>query len=526
VRRGRQGRGVARGAIGLLALFSVACGTRLDESMIRAAAGLGEVSSSLASPGLGSGGGVTPDASLAAPNTAPTSAPAVDGASSAGATAAAGGSGATTSVAGQTAQTGASKVVQGRSAAGGATAGGGSAASGGATAGAAVPGRPGAAAGAAPTGPSALGGGPAPATGAAGSPVVLGHIGDYSGVVGTVLKGSDVTAQVVARHINDNGGLNSHPVKVITADAGGDPSRALSLARDMVETKGAIAFVGNMWVFSGAGARDYLEARKIPVIGGDSTTPVWNQSPMYFPVGGSEAAVATGALDSLVQRNKTKIGLLYCVEAEQCKIWQETAEKRAAKAGAQIVYRAQVSLAQPDFTAECLGAQRNGADGVMAGVDGPSIRRLAKACSQQGYRPLYVTANLAVIESIAQDPALDGLIAPIQTFPYMADDLPGAKEYAAAIKRYAPTLASSPATSLVWVSGALLRQVSRALPPSPKPADFLAGLYQVKNDSLGGLTGALTYVEGKPTSDIPCYFLIQVAGGHFTAPDGSQSHCF
>ena len=521
--RGRQWGVVARGAVGLLALFTAACGTRLEEAKIRAAAGLGEASRSVASPELGGGGGVAPDASLAVPAVAP----AGGGSSSVGAAAVAGGSGATTSVAGQTAQTGASKVVQGRSAAGGATAGGGSAASGGATAGAAVPGRPGAAAGAAPTGPSALGGGPAPATAAAaGSPVVLGHIGDYSGVVGTVLKGSDVTAQVVARHINDTGGLNGHPVKVITADAGGDPSRALSLARDLVEAKGAIAFVGNMWVFSGAGARDYLEARKIPVIGGDSTTPVWNQSPMYFPVGGSEAAVATGALDSLVQRNKTKIGLLYCVEAEQCKIWQETAEKRAAKAGAQIVFRAQVSLAQPDFTAECLGAQRNGADGVMAGVDGPSIRRLAKACSQQGYRPLYVTANLAVIESIAQDPALDGLIAPIQTFPYMADDLPGAKEYAAAIKRYAPTLASSPATSLVWVSGALLRQVSRALPASPKPADFLAGLYQVKNDSLGGLTGALTYVEGKPTSDIPCYFLIQVAGGHFTAPDGSQSHCF
>lgn len=522
--RGRQWSGAARGAIGLLILFTGACGTRLEDAKIRAAAGPGEASRPVASPGLVGGGGVAPDASLAGPAVAP----AAGGSSSAGATAVTGGAAATPSVAGQTAQAGPLKAVRAGSAAGGATTGGGSAAAGGAMAGgSASPGPPGAAAGAAPTGPSAPGGGPAPATAAAaGSPVVLGHIGDYSGVVGTVLKGSDVTAQVVARHINDTGGLNGHPVKVITADAGGDPSRAVSLARDLVEAKGAIAFVGNMWVFSGAGARDYLEARKIPVIGGDSTTPVWNQSPMYFPVGGSEAAVATGALDSLVQRNKKKIGVVYCVEAEQCKIWQETAEKRAAKAGAQIVYRAQVSLAQPDFTAECLGAQRNGAEGLMAGVDGPSIRRLARACSQQGYRPQYVTANLAVIESIAQDPALDGLIAPIQTFPYMADDLPGAQEYQAAIKRYAPTLASSPATSMVWVSGALLRQVSRALPASPKPADFLAGLYQVKNDSLGGLTGALTYVEGKPTPDIPCYFLIQVAGGHFTAPDGSRSHCF
>src|SRR5947207_12794878 len=62
-------------------------------------------------------------------------------------------------------------------------------------------------------------------------------------------------AQVVARYVNDHGGLNGHPMQVVTGDAGGDPARALSIVRDMVENKGAIALMGNLWVFSGTGDR-------------------------------------------------------------------------------------------------------------------------------------------------------------------------------------------------------------------------------------------------------------------------------
>ena len=51
-------------------------------------------------------------------------------------------------------------------------------------------------------------------------------------------------AQVVARYVNDNGGLNGHPVRVIVADDGGDPARALSLVRDLVENQSAVAFMG------------------------------------------------------------------------------------------------------------------------------------------------------------------------------------------------------------------------------------------------------------------------------------------
>ncbi|MGH9035888.1 MAG: ABC transporter substrate-binding protein, partial [Acidimicrobiia bacterium] len=362
---------------------------------------------------------------------------------------------------------------------------------------------------------------------AAGAPIVLGHIGDYSGLIGTLMKGGNVMAQVVARSINDRGGLDGHPVQVVTGDAGGDPSRALSLARDMVENKGAVAFLGTLMVFSGYGPRDYLEERKIPIIGGDGTTDVWFKSPMYFPSAASFPSLSLGALKGLVGLGKKKIALFHCVEAEQCKTWHDTAVAKASSVGAEIVYEAQVSLAQPDFTAECIQAQRSGAEGVMAGVDAPSVARMARACNQQGFKPQYMTASLAVIESVAKDPNLDGLMAPVGTFPHMADDLPATKEYQAAIQQYAPSVVSSPAVATVWTAGALLREVSKQLPDGKVTgADFLPGLYSIKGNTLGGLMGPLTLNEGAPASEVRCVFFIKVAGGRFTAPDGSKQQCF
>jgi branched-chain amino acid transport system substrate-binding protein len=294
----------------------------------------------------------------------------------------------------------------------------------------------------------------------------------------------------------------------------------------MVEHKGVVAFLGNIWILSANGARDYLERHKIPVIGGDGLLAVWFESPMYFPTSLSMPYFSLGALGQLVGLNKRKVAVTYCAETQVCKVWRDVAVANAQRMGAEIVYEVQVSLAQPDFTAECIQAQRHGADGVMSGVDGPSTSRFARACAQQGYRPQYTSASLAIIESIAKDPNLDGMRAVVGNFPYMADDLPAVREYQAARQRYAPTLESSPTTATVWTAGALLREVGRQLPSGAiSSADFFPGLYTIKADTLGGLVGPLTFSEGKPAAEVRCVFSIKIEGRRFTAPNGSQQAC-
>ena len=370
--------------------------------------------------------------------------------------------------------------------------------------------------------PSAPGATPAPTTG---STIVIGNVGDYSGIVGSVLHEGGPMAQVVGRHINDTGGLNGHPVKMLVADAAGDPSRALSIVRDMVENKGVVAFMGNLWVLSASGARSYLEQKKIPAIGGDVSTALWFQSPMFFPQASSFPTMAVGSVKTMADLGHKKIALAYCAEVEACKIYHDEGTGRAASVGAQIVYTAQVSLAQPDYTAECLQAQRSGAQALMLGVDSTALSRFARSCFQQGFKVPIVTASLATIASTTKDPNLDGLRSPVGTFPFVANDLPAEREYAAAIARYAPTIEQSGSTSAVWVSGALLREVSKALPDTVTSADFLKELYRIKNNTLGGIAPPLTFNEGKPAPDVTCYFIQQIVGGKFTAPQGSKQTC-
>ena len=514
-------RNLGRHAMPWLAALAAAvlvagCGTRLNDSTIEQAASRTVVISptpdgaAAAASGTSAGGdplagaGVTGEATGAGSGAA-----ASTGGASAGS--AAGQAGAASAGAGQTAATGGSAARASTGRGSGTAPASGAASSAAAGADPSVPGTP-----AAPGAP------PGPANG---STIVLGNVGDYSGIVGSVLHEGGPMAQVVARNINDNGGLNGHPVKVLVADAGGDPARALSIVRDMVENKGVIAFVGNLWVLSASGARSYLEQKKIPAIGGDVATALWFQSPMFFPQASSFQTMAVGSVKTMADLNNKKIALAYCAEVEACKIYHDAGTSRAASVGGQIVYTAQVSLAQPDYTAECLQAQRSGAQALMLGVDSTALSRFVRSCFQQGFKVPIVTASLATIASTTKDPNLEGLLSPVGTFPFVANDLPGEREYAAAIARYAPTIEQSGSTSAVWVSGALLREVSKSLPATVTSADFLQGLYQIQGNTLGGIAPPLTFVEGKPAPDFTCYFLQKIVGGKFTAPQGSKQIC-
>jgi branched-chain amino acid transport system substrate-binding protein len=505
-------------------LLVAGCGTRLNDAAIRTAAGVGgagagEAAAGTPAPGTSDSGTVSDTGAAAVSANASTG-----GGTVAAATPAAGGS--VSPVAGATsgANPGAARTSAGATAAGTATQAKGSArpaAGSAASSGAATPGAPTPGAGAAPAG-----GAPA----ASKPPVVIGNIGDYSGIIGTLMKGGNVMAAVVARYVNEHGGLDGHPMQVVTGDAGGDPARALSLVRDMVENKNVVALMGNLWVFSANGPRQYLEEHKVPVIGGDGTTRVWDQSPMYFSSGSPYPAMAMGAMKGLADLGHKKQAIIYCVEAEQCGAWRDIAKKHAAEQGVEIVYEAQVSLAQPDFTAECIQAQRNGATGIQSAIDGPSIARLAKACAQQGYKPQYMGISLAIIDSISSEPALEGLMAPQGNFPFTSASTPAEAEYQAIRQQYAPSLANSPAVATVWAAGALLREAVKgaALPAGKVTSrDFLNGLYTIKDDNLAGLSGTpLTFVEGQqPKKLVNCLFYIRLTGAKWTAPYGSKSIC-
>lgn len=380
-------------------------------------------------------------------------------------------------------------------------------------------------AGAAPATRAPGGAGPGPATG---SPIKIGNIGTYSGVLGAIFSGGQPTAQSFARWLNARGGLNGHPIEIVTADDGADPARYLALVKQMVEQQGVIAFMGNLGPFSANGAQDYLEQRRIPVIGGEVINAVWTSSPMHFPQATAIEFIERALPKLGVDQGHKKFGILYCGESTLCTQGAAVLDGGGAvrDAGGEVVYSAQVSLAQPDFTAECLQAKSKGVDVIVVGADGNTLSRAANSCAQQGYRPQWITLSLAIVDSIASNRNLTGASASIGTFPWVATDIDAANEFRAAMKQYSPNTGLSAAASAVWTSGLLLQAAGVNLPKdNPTSQHLLEGLWSLKNDNLGGAAPPLTFTRDQPAPPATCFFVMALKDGAWSAPQGSMLSC-
>jgi len=393
----------------------------------------------------------------------------------------------------------------------------------------------------APTGASAPGGGaaaPAPggttpgtgtSTAAPGSALLLAQVGTWSGPIGSAFKDLITGARVWVSDVNARGGVAGHPIQLVVADDGGDPARYQSLLKEMVETRGAFAFVGNDGVFTGPAGKDYLEAKRVPVVGGDLVNPVWTGSAMYFPEGTTltEIAVAVPVANARFSTKK-KVGILTCQEVEACRVASRVWPEYSKKLGLEVVYTAQASVAQPDFTAECIGARNAGAEVMQLALDASTLVRWGKACNQLGFKPQVIVPSAAIEAKLQGDTAggiFEGLIGAINNAPFMVSDQPGPAAFQAAMAKYAGGAPISLSTLQGWASGKLFEKAGTALGPQPTRDQLLNGLWGVQNETLGGLAPPLTFVRDKPSPPVPCFFVIKITDKKFTAPNGSQQVC-
>ena len=380
---------------------------------------------------------------------------------------------------------------------------------------------------AAGTGGAAAPGGPATAATPPGGcpapcgPVIVGHVGSYSGVFSGFANGFRAV-EAWAGLMNERGGVDGHPVRVIVAEDGGDPARHLALVRQLVEEQGAIAFVGCFCPTTGAAAVDYLNKKRVPVIGGNPSVNYYDRSPMHFPqtsmADGYVRMWAASTAELAVPQKKSTVAILACSEIQVCKDEANGVPKHAPDFGMKVVYSAQASLAAPDYTAECLAARNAGADVFMLAFDPNSYPRVARSCSSVGYKPLF-SLVADVTNGTAQIDVMEGAFVgnPVRAWTDLGH--PGVAEMHRAFKLHARGGEVDNTAGLEWVSAKLFERAIRGrLSPAPTSEDVLKGLWSVKNDNLGGLTAPLTFTEGVPDKPFACWSLVVVSGRKWTSP--------
>jgi branched-chain amino acid transport system substrate-binding protein len=365
------------------------------------------------------------------------------------------------------------------------------------------------------------------------SPIKIGEVGGWTGLVSNILLPTRTAMQVWVKDTNARGGVACHPIQLFQADDGGDPSRAAADIQDLVQNKGVVALVGNQVTLSMAGFRSKAEQLHVPAVGGDLLTYDWFQSPMMFPQGGDLTGDVLGAVKVQASRGHKKVGMIYCVEAKTCSDAAGIMDRQVSKTGASLVYKTQVSITQTDFSAECQAAKSAGADQVLLAMDGSSISRIMKSCKALSYTPAIATSPIAVGSTVTSDPNVTAVSLSVgaATTPWTQAVTAAEKRYHQAMATYAPGMPIDGATNVAWVSGELFARAITSLGAAGAGTItselVLKGLGTIKNDNLDGLTLPLTFKPGQTTSPVkPCYFPALLDGSGWHAPSGQQYFCF
>ncbi|HVW32464.1 MAG TPA: ABC transporter substrate-binding protein [Acidimicrobiia bacterium] len=362
------------------------------------------------------------------------------------------------------------------------------------------------------------------------SPVVVASVGLYSGPLATQATGPVMLgAQIWVKSINARGGLNGHEVKLVVYDDGGDPARHRAEVQEAVETRKAIALLGNGEAVSGEGSVDYLRAKRIPDIGQDTGGSWYYSSPFYFPQTTSGLALIRFLVPSYagrtIPKGLDKLGILYCTEVSGCDQGQKIMADEGARVGYKVVYRARVSLAQPDYTAECLAARNAGVEVFATIMDLNSMGRLAASCNRQAFKPVYGITTHAATPSLAHLPGMETAIGNANMYPYFLTDSPAIQEFHAALRTYAAQVEASMGIEQGWVAGKLLERAARNLPEPPTNEALLDGLYSIRDDDLGGLTSPLTFTRDKNPPEVSCWWDIEVHDGQWALSADRSRHC-
>jgi branched-chain amino acid transport system substrate-binding protein len=367
-----------------------------------------------------------------------------------------------------------------------------------------------------------------PSSTATGTPFKIGFICSCSGAAAAQLAKEGDVIKAWASDANAKGGINGHPVTVTVLDDANSPPQAALAAKKLVSQHVMAILDGSL---QDAAFEKTVAAAGVPVLGALTVQSVYFTNPDFFPSGAVLPAVILGQVIEANKASLKHMGVTYCSEVPVCAQLVGLVQGSVAAVGGGLQVSGQaVSMTAPSYTAPCLALKTGGADNMFAAVTAPVVVRIVDACAQQGYKPVQVNQTTTALRNWLKDPNLQGPILLASQAPWIATSIPAIKEYTDAMDKYVPGLTSAEdfGADLLspWIAGKLFEAAAKAgnLTPSSTSADVKKGLYALKNETLGGLTGPLNYTPGKPSFP-SCYWVVSIKDGQFTTPQGTNFIC-
>jgi branched-chain amino acid transport system substrate-binding protein len=296
--------------------------------------------------------------------------------------------------------------------------------------------------------------------------VKVGHIGIYSGPVGSFGDDLSYAGRAVLQSINDAGGINGRKLEVLVRDDAWDGTKGMNAARDLVERQKVFAICCIMSVNTSDPLTPYLDEKKVPHVGADGWGEPQYKGEWTFPV--SASAVTEAHMLAKYQAEKQgakRVAILY-INNPTGRAFVKAYDQVIKKFGGEVVFSQPATFDDPGTTTFIAQARTSEIDTISTYLDPGIFARMVREAAAQNYKPKNAFSGAAGlyfgVTPNFTGPHAEGTIA--ATHWVTTDtDTPGVRTYKALVEKYYPKIDHSTWTKAGYVGANIFGNTLKAL---------------------------------------------------------------
>ena len=296
--------------------------------------------------------------------------------------------------------------------------------------------------------------------------IKVGHIGIYSGPVGSFGDDLSYAGRAKLQEINDSGGINGRKLDVLVRDDAWDGTKGMNAARDLVEREHIFAFCCIMSVNTSDPLTPYADEHKIPHVGADGWGEPQYKGVWTFPV--SASAVAEAHMLAKYQAEKQaakRIAILY-INNPTGRAYVKAYDDVIKKFGGQVVFSQPATFDDPGTTTFIAQARTQNIDTISTYLDPGIFTRMVREAAAQNYKPKNAFSGAAglyfQVTPNFTGPNGEGTIAATH-WETNDQDTPGLRAYKATVEKYYPKIDHSTWTKAGFVGASIFGNALKSL---------------------------------------------------------------
>jgi branched-chain amino acid transport system substrate-binding protein len=277
------------------------------------------------------------------------------------------------------------------------------------------------------------------------------RIGNISPITGPINYASQISATAMAymNKINDEGGINNRKIVFIRKDDAFDPSKTVTLTRELVETDRVLLLCITLGTSGNLAVKDYIDRKQIPqlfIISGLDAFYDPVKAPWILP-GIPKYSLEGKILANYLIRNRpdASVAAIYLNTDGNKSAYNGFRNGLDKKADAMIVKALSVNVTDPSVESQMKILKNSGANTLFCSMLG----KLAVQCLQLAYdmewRPFTMIYNGSITEDEIQQIGPQKLIGTVMAEIYKDPSNPrwqddkGINDYKQFMQKYHPT---------------------------------------------------------------------------------------